>query len=709
MTKITARFDGLRNIVTALATSRSRAAGLQIATPQRLSRRELDDLEKIALVRAVAYELVNDSLTTIKIDGLGDALKPTLDDLRELRAARAFKSAGRKARHYGGAAIWMVCDGGGEDLSEPLDLSTVRRVKRLHVMDRFELTRATSDHGGAGYLDVDPFSDTFLQPEVYRYNPAGGQTQSIKIHSSRLIRFYGDEVNPREIASYDYWGAPVIESTLREFEQEYMAREGGAEALYEVGGKKLHIANLVELLTNPEGASQLQEILTSQQQAFSVLRSWLVGPGMDVVPIGAAMQGWDATYDRIAQAYAAAARMPISKLYGQPPGGLSSDDQIASENWSARCRSYQEDALSPAADQLLTVIFASSEGPTAGAQPDGYTLGWAPYKVPTSLEQAQETKTRVDALAVAVDRGAMHPSEMRQSLAELEGIHIDDSISAPAAASSPSPLEPEQPADDVEITPADADPAEPLQNLAMNGAQITAMVTTVEAVKEGRIDPASARAILSLGFALSEQEAARIVPNTQDPAKAPAPGASPALPTIRDDGADGETRSVMLAAYPPRAWADELASAGWVLEPAERLHITLVYVGDVPVSRLTDMSQTLREVLADPALGPIDVRVNGPAVFCNEEYAHVLLMSGLGLARLRTRLADALEARGLMGAQRHDFIPHLTVGYYSERPGEQFEESLSTALDSWTIETVELVSGDEHLDAVPLDISPRAT
>lgn len=496
------RLDGLKNIITSLGTRRSRNAGIQITPRRYLQLDELDVLQQDPLAWTVAYELPSDAITDIELSGL-DEIEEVEAVLDELDWAAVLLEACSKARHYGGAAIWMVTDP-EEDQATPMDITRVNSVKRLVVMDRFELTRA-SETGGA-WVETDPYSPDYLKPVIYRYTPAqGGTAETLRIHASRLIRLYGDAVPARVESSYDYWAAPVMEAVYRALTQEAMAREGASEALYEVGAKKMMVGNLQEIVSNPKGDEQLFNYMTMQQSAFSALRAWIVGPGFDVTAHTTSFAGWAEVYDRLAQALASAARMPVTKLFGQAPGGLSTDDASAMRNWSARVGSYQRHTLTPATNRLLQVIMGSSQGPTGGIEPDKWRVSWAPYEVPSEAEEASTLKTKVEALAILVGNGAISPDEMRSSIKSM-GVELDEEaqVELPAGLEVPLPVE-----------------ASSIQEQALNGAQITSMVEVVTAVNIETISRESGIAILMRAFQMSEQEATNLIGQPTTPAPAP--------------------------------------------------------------------------------------------------------------------------------------------------------------------------------------------
>ena len=108
-------------------------------------------------------------------------------ELDRLDVSRKVSDAAGKARHYGGAALWLTFEGGGVP-SEELDVSSVKRVANIVTITRFELSissaltdaeRERQREAGtysAGFYDMDPRSPNYGQPFAYYYYPSkGGQ------------------------------------------------------------------------------------------------------------------------------------------------------------------------------------------------------------------------------------------------------------------------------------------------------------------------------------------------------------------------------------------------------------------------------------------------------------------------------------------------------------------------------------------------------
>lgn len=133
---------------------------------------------------------------------------------------------------------------------------------------------------------------------------------------------------------------------------------------------------------------------------------------------------------------------------------------------------------------------------------------------------------------------------------------------------------------------------------------------------------------------------------------------------------------VMLALYPPAAVADDIAIPDG--EPADDLHVTLLYFGDVSDLGLTALAR-IRDAAIQAAATwlPFEVELGGLGRFFTPDgdgnetfYASV---DSPVLPKLRGQLAQLCE--GLF-ADNHGFSPHMTLAYVKPRE--------PNPLTSWT-------------------------
>jgi len=125
------------------------------------------------------------------------------------------------------------------------------------------------------------------------------------------------------------------------------------------------------------------------------------------------------------------------------------------------------------------------------------------------------------------------------------------------------------------------------------------------------------------------------------------------------------TQRMFLAVSPPEpvraliaGLATPLREVRWT--PADQLHVTLRFLGDVPEEKITPLVERLTSIRVEPFLLPVE----GVGVFPNEHAPRVLWIGvGAGhprLHQLRQRVDDALLASGL-DVDLRTFHPHITV------------------------------------------------
>jgi len=122
---------------------------------------------------------------------------------------------------------------------------------------------------------------------------------------------------------------------------------------------------------------------------------------------------------------------------------------------------------------------------------------------------------------------------------------------------------------------------------------------------------------------------------------------------------------LFVAVYPPRELQERMWEMGryvegsWKREPAEKLHLTLKFLGEIPEQRLKDVDEALKSI-KHPSF---TVELRGVGVFPSRERPRVIWVGARarGLHTLRELVEDALLPLGIPREWR-DFVPHVTLG-----------------------------------------------
>jgi hypothetical protein len=298
-------------------------------------------------------------------------------------------------------------------------------------------------------------------------------------------------------------------------------KASGAEIAQEFGMVKYQLDNLAELLSG-EGRDQLFEWLLVQDIAKSQIGGLVLGLGQSAERMAIPLTGWTEIYDRVCQFLAAEAGMPVSKLYGQAPGGLSTDDASAWRNWSAQVQNYQTKVLRRAYNRLIQLMLISKEGPTQGVLPERWMVELPPYEVPSGKEEADTANAWADALTKLELLGALTPDEARATIKALPGLALEEDDQEETGEGEPDQTGTGVPGLDPLLAAPAAVPDIMPKDL-MTGVQIDAFTGAIINYNAGVLSAAQARSVLEFGLLMTPEEAARVIGERHIAPAPPAP------------------------------------------------------------------------------------------------------------------------------------------------------------------------------------------
>lgn len=177
--------------------------------------------------------------------------------------------------------------------------------------------------------------------------------------------------------------------------------------------------------------------------------------------------------------------------------------------------------------------------------------------------------------------------------------------------------------------------------------------------------------------------------------------------TFAETDEDGTEEAVptlptMLAVKPRPEEAEALAAPYG--EPAQGLHVTLVYLGKTsgPLDAVSDA------VAAIPGLhAPLEGKVGGVGIFGDNGKGHpsIALPSVPGLTELRQAVAQALTAAGVDYGRDYGYVPHMTIGYAdpdAQKTKPPDEDADPDAYAEWQAKAASDLAPDKSLIGQPL-------
>jgi phage-related protein (TIGR01555 family) len=275
--------------------------------------------------------------------GLGVTDPCAAKTLEDLGARKAIEEAATWGRLYGGGVIVMGTDD-PYPAREPMPPGA--RVKWLQVYDKREVHREQVFSRGD-----DP---SWGEASVFRIQPSNGQTYYV--HRSRCLVFGGQKTAKREREQRQGWDASVLQAiypVVRDLGAAYLAL---GNMMTDASQGVLKMRGLVAAMLAED-----HEVITNRlnliDMSRSVARSIFLDAGGDEsyerLPIGFA--GVPDVIDRFHFRVAAAARCPVTVLFGQAPAGLNATGASDIRIWYANVDTYGQQEIDPYTKRLCAV------------------------------------------------------------------------------------------------------------------------------------------------------------------------------------------------------------------------------------------------------------------------------------------------------------------------------------------------------------------
>ena len=582
------RSDGWENTITGLGTSRDKRLGTLIKAPATSAQREIfefmyagDDIAAIVadlpaneMVREWFKVNVDDSADNEPGDAEGELrveAESSTDDkvnvgkqvaqkLDDLAAQAMVGEALTWARVFGGGLLFLGVDD-GRPLEEPLDKTAIKSFEFLIAFDRWEVHIETT---------VQDMGDPrFGKPELYRMQTQTetgiGSMQAQRVHASRFIRFDGVRTTRRRMASNGGWTDSIYIRIIEVLQDFGIAWHGLSHLLQDFAQAVLKMKGLAQAI-----ASDNDDLVISRMQNMDLCRSVaraipIDAENEDFTRVVTPVAGLADLMDRFSLRLSAAARMPVTLMMGMSPAGLNATGESDIRFFYDQIKAEQHKHLKPRLEELVELIFLAKDGPTAGAEPENWSITFNPLWQLSDVEQATVRKSQAETDAIYIINDVLTPdevagsrfggdvystdtvldSELRDGDAMLDGLSAEERARTAVAAASADPdaggngADPNAPPTPTPGDPPATDPAtegsaaEP--SATLNGAQISALVQVVTAVIDGTLPKATAMQIVEAGFPLEPARIEALFADVVEGEPAPAstgPGAGPGgLPT----------------------------------------------------------------------------------------------------------------------------------------------------------------------------------
>lgn len=501
--------DAWKNATTKLGTAYASLSYHSMASSVWLTITELDNLyvgDPIA--RRIILEPIDDAfkkglILTRPADTEQDAgidqEKVIRDKLKALDAVDKLKESLAWGSLYGRGALALGAYDGAEDLTEPLDLERVIKLKWLRVLK--------CECFAAGLLDNDLDSPGYGEPEYW-------QVSNTTVHTSRLI-LTGAVMTNRELREENAWrDIPVLQSVYRDLRNYDSAKTGMAQMLIDASQAVLKINDLPRVLADDDTVLKARLRILEMSRALHIMpinAGDSSGNGSeDFQYVERTFSGVADTFDRLLGSLSSSIGWPQTKLFGRSPAGENATGESDQAIWDDKVLAEQQGRYLAPLQQLVDFVVQ-----VEGLSP-GWTVSFAPLRQMTEGDKA-ELQSKIadtdikyigagvyDELTVAMHRfGGEEPSfePVMMSADDVEAARVLQEIDLSRA------VEPDFAPTEVGEETA----AGPAQDTALNGAQVDKAISIVEKVGERKLPRASGLAMLHSFYPLNVAAATEVM------------------------------------------------------------------------------------------------------------------------------------------------------------------------------------------------------
>lgn len=391
------------------------------------------------MVDAVAEDMTR---AGIEVTGLRDVLETEKFQqyLNRMKVWDALLDVTKWSRLYGGAiAILQIS---GQNLGTPLNVDTVGpgQFQGLAVFDRWmvqpdlqNMIQEGPDIGLPAYYRIVTGFDV----------KTGKYTYGSNVHYSRIVRMVGIKQPAYQAMTEEYWGISVIERLYDRLISYDTATMGTANLIDKAHLRRVGIDGLREILA---AGGPAEENLVKMFQYVRMLQSnegiTLLDKEDQYSADSYSFSGLDNVLLQFGQQLSGATGIPLVRLFGQSPAGMSATGESDLRNYYDEVGSKQESVLRSPVETIIQVAYRSMTGKPL---PTEVSFKFAPLWQLSDTEKATNAKTITEAVVGAHAEGLIPTAaamrELRQS-SEQTGVFdtiSDEDIAEAGMAPPPVP------------------------------------------------------------------------------------------------------------------------------------------------------------------------------------------------------------------------------------------------------------------------------
>lgn len=395
--------DGYLNIFSGVGTKRDPLSMTRITGDPLLDQGTLESLfSGDGLARRIV-EMPADEMTRswFRIEGEGG--EAVSDHLETINARGAFVNSAVWARLYGGAVAVILLED-GLTLAEPVDDARIRRVIGIKVFDRY---RVTLSHGDE--LSADPIRALDGIPAIINVKPPRGGG-AMRVHESRCVFIPGVRLPEMARAANGGWDASVLQGAVTPLLRYNTGLNNATALMRDFVQSVLSVKGLTQMLASGR-ESVVRDRLALLDLSRSLLNTMIIdADGEAYSKSSSSVAGIPDLIDRFIEHLSSVTGIPVNKLVGRSAAGLNATGAAETRNWYDALSAEQHRVLSPLAERVVGLIYASM-----GGAPDAWSIRWNSLYAPTDADVATMRKTVAETDKIYLDTGVLSAEDVAVS------------------------------------------------------------------------------------------------------------------------------------------------------------------------------------------------------------------------------------------------------------------------------------------------------
>lgn len=323
-------------------------------------------------------------------------------------------------RLYGGAIGVMQIE--GQDLSTPIDLDSIDKdqFQGIVVYDRWQLNpdliRVIDSGPDIGLPKFYQIVTGATQSSPTAQNVANGQ---INVHHSRCIRYTGIDLPFFQAITEMMWGESVLERLWDRLISFDSATMSSANLIERANNRMVGIEGFREIIA--AGGAAYQGLI----QMFEMMREFQTNEGLTLLDKNDEYQTTSYSFAGLSdlmlqfgQQLAGASGIPLVRLFGQSPAGLSATGDADIRMYYDNINTQQEAKLRTPFSTLVKVLWRSTFGTET---PKDLNFEFTPLWQMSELDKANIGKANAETIVGVYDSGVIPRNSALEELRDSSG------------------------------------------------------------------------------------------------------------------------------------------------------------------------------------------------------------------------------------------------------------------------------------------------